>query len=122
MEAYLSKGIKEVIDQFPEIENILNEYDIGCAPCSVGTCLLKDIVEIHCLPADKEQQMMARIAETIYPDKEIKFPEIKSKPKTKLQEIKYSPPMKMLVDEHVHIKKMALRTYNETEKFRCGDH
>jgi hemerythrin-like domain-containing protein len=105
MEAYLNKGIKEVIDQFPEIENILNEYDIGCAPCSVGTCLLKDIVEIHYLPADKEQQMMARIAKTIYPGKEIKIPEIKRKPK--LQGIKYSPPMKILVDEHVHIKKMA---------------
>ena len=38
MEAYLNKGIKEIIDQFPEIEDILNEYDIGCGPCSV-TCL-----------------------------------------------------------------------------------
>ena len=44
MEAYLNKGIKEIIDQFPEIEDILNEYDIGCGPCSVGTCLFKDIV------------------------------------------------------------------------------
>ena len=83
MEAYLNKGIKEIIDQFPEIENILNEYDIGCAPCSVGTCLLMDIVEIHHLPADKEQEMMARIAKIIYPDKEIKLPEIKRKTKTK---------------------------------------
>jgi len=107
METYLNKGIKEVIDQFPEIENILNEYDIGCAPCSVGTCLLKDIVEIHYLPADKELQMMARITNAIYPGKEIKIPEIKSKPETKLHEIKYSPPMTMLVDEHVFIKKMA---------------
>ena len=46
MDEYLNKGIKEIINQFPEVENILNEYGIGCAPCSVGTCLLKDIVEI----------------------------------------------------------------------------
>jgi hypothetical protein len=34
MEAYLNKGIKEVIDQFPEVEKILDEYGIGCGPCS----------------------------------------------------------------------------------------
>ena len=32
MEDYLNKGIKEIIDQFPKVENVLNEYDIGCAP------------------------------------------------------------------------------------------
>ncbi len=54
MEEYLNKGIKEIMNQFPEVENILNEYGIGCAPCSVSTCLLKDIVEIHSLPAEDE--------------------------------------------------------------------
>jgi len=107
MEAYLNKGIKEIIDQFPEIEDILNEYDIGCGPCSVGTCLFKDIVEIHNLPADKEQEMMTKIAKTIYPDKEIEVRNVKRKVETKPKKIKYSPPMRMLVDEHVIIKKMA---------------
>jgi len=107
MEAYLNKGIKEVINQFPEIENILNEYGIGCGPCSVGTCLLKDIVEIHSLPLDEEQVMMARIAKTIYPDKVIKMPQIKRKREAKPIEIKYSPPMKKLVDEHVLIKRLV---------------
>ena len=46
MQEYLNKGIKEVIKQFPPVADILNEYDIGCVPCSVGTCLLKDIVQI----------------------------------------------------------------------------
>ena len=31
----MNKGIKEIIDQFPELEDILNEYDIGCGPCGV---------------------------------------------------------------------------------------
>ena len=34
MEAYLNKGIKEIINQFPEVENILDKYGIGCAPCT----------------------------------------------------------------------------------------
>ena len=105
MEAYLNKGIKEIINQFPQVENILDEYGIGCAPCTVGTCLLKDIVEIHSLPAEQEQEMMARIAKAIYPDRTIEVSEVKRKSEAKPKKTTYSPPMKKLVDEHVLIKK-----------------
>ena len=66
--AYLDKGIKEVIVQFPSVEAILTEYGIGCGPCNVGTCLLKDIVRIHNLPSDKEQEMLNKISEIISPE------------------------------------------------------
>ncbi len=105
MEEYLNKGIKEMIDKFPEVENILNEYNIGCAPCSVGSCLLKDIVEIHNLSTQEEQELMARIAKVIYPDREIKLREIRRKDEAKAGEIRYSPPMKKLVNEHVLIRR-----------------
>lgn len=105
MEAYLNKGIKEMIDEFPAVEKILDEYGIGCGPCSVGTCLLKDIVEIHDLPVDKEQEMMTRVAKIIYPDKVIEFPQIQRKTEDKPKEIKYSPPMRKLVEEHLLIKR-----------------
>lgn len=107
MEEYPNKGIKEIISKFPEVEDILNEYNIGCAPCSVGTCLLKDIVQIHNLSPEVEQELMARIAKAIYPGREIKIPEIKRKAKPGPKEIKYSPPMKKLVDEHALIKKLV---------------
>ena len=87
MEEYLNKSIKEVINQFPEVGNILNEYNIGCAPCSVGSCLLKDIVEIHNLPSEEEQELMVRIARVIYPDLEAKIPEIKRKREARPKEI-----------------------------------
>ena len=105
MEAYLNKGIKEIIEQYPAVEKILDEYGIGCGPCSVGLCLLKDIVEIHRLPADQERELMARIAKTIDPDADIEVPEVKSVPAVETAEIKYSPPIKKLVDEHVLIKR-----------------
>jgi hemerythrin-like domain-containing protein len=105
MEEFLSKGIKEIIDQFPAVEAILDEYEIGCGPCNVGICQLKDIVEIHRLPAQQEQELMARIAKAIYPDKDIKIPKIKKKAATESNEISYSPPMRKLVDEHVLIKR-----------------
>jgi hemerythrin-like domain-containing protein len=107
MKAYMNKGIKEIIDQFPEVGDILNEYDIGCAPCSVGTCLLKDIVKIHNLPADQEQEMMAKIAQTIYPGKKIEIPRVERKTEERPEKVTYSLPMKMLVDEHVLIKRLA---------------
>jgi hemerythrin-like domain-containing protein len=107
MEAYLNKGIKEIIDQFPKVGDILNEYDIGCGPCSVGICLLKDIVEIHKLPADQEKEMMARIAQTIYPDKKIEIPKVEKKTRERPEKATYSLPMKMLVDEHVLIKRLV---------------
>ena len=107
MEKYLYKGIKEIIEEFPAVAPILDEYGIGCGPCAVGTCLLKDIVSIHGLPKEQEKEMMARIAKTIYPDKEIEVPRVGDKKQPGLQEFDYSPPMKKLVDEHVLIKRWA---------------
>jgi hemerythrin-like domain-containing protein len=105
MEAYLNKSIKEVIKEFPPVEKILDEYGIGCGPCAVGLCLLKDIVSIHNLPAEEEQQMMARITGVIHPGQKIQIPRLEKKAEVKREGIKYSPPMKKLVEEHVLIKK-----------------
>jgi hemerythrin-like domain-containing protein len=105
MDEYFNKGIKEIIEKFPEVENVLNEYEIGCGPCNVGKCLLKDIVAIHRLPEDQERQLMARIAKAIHPDRDIRIPRAEKKTGTRPEELKYSPPMKKLVDEHVLIKR-----------------
>ena len=68
MDEYLNAPIKEVITRFPEVGRILEEYQVGCVPCSVGTCLLKDVIEIHDLPEDRAQDMMTRIARVIDPE------------------------------------------------------
>lgn len=104
VEGYLNKGIKELITEFPEVEKILNDYNIGCGTCGEGLCLLKDIVEIHYMEEELEAEMMARISKAIFPDREVEFPKRKRKVK-KSGEIKYSPPMKKMVDEHVLIKR-----------------
>jgi len=103
-EAYLNKGIKEIIAEFPEVEEILEEFEIGCGSCGEGLCLLKDIVEIHYMEEDVEAELMARISNAIFPDKAVKFPKRKRKTKDP-REINYSPPMKKMVDEHVLIKR-----------------
>jgi len=106
IEVYLNKGIKYVIIEFPEIEQILNEYGIGCGACGEGLCLLKDVVEIHNVDEDVEAELMGRISNVIYPNKKIEFPKRKRKKKAiGSKEIKYSPPMKKMVEEHVLIKR-----------------
>lgn len=107
MEEYLNQGIKDIITKFPKVADILNEYNIGCVPCNVGSCLLKDIVEIHNLSEQDERTLLRRIAKVIYPDKEIKILTIQRKQKPKPAEIKYSPPFKRLVDEHAQIKRLV---------------
>jgi hemerythrin-like domain-containing protein len=105
MEEYLNKGIKEIIAEYPDVENVLNDFDIGCGPCNVGICLLKDIVAIHRLSDDQQQQLMARIAKAIHPEQDSRIPRVKKKTEPQPKETKYSPPMKKLVDEHVLIKR-----------------
>ncbi len=106
LEDYLNKGIKEIITERPGIEAILDDYDIGCGPCMVGTCLLKDIVEIHALSPRDEREMMGRIVNAIHPDSEIEVPKIQRKT-TARKAVKYSPPMQKLVDEHKLIKRLV---------------
>lgn len=105
MDNMLNRQIKGLIDEYPEIGRILDEYGIGCVPCSVGTCLLKDIVDIHNLAPEAEQEMMTRVARVVHPDREIRIPlrEKKAAPANPT----YSPPIRKLVDEHTWIKRWA---------------
>ena len=117
MEKYLNKGIKDIISEFPAVADILDEFDIGCVPCNVGTCLLKDIVEVHNLSPEQEAVLMQKMAHVFYPGQDVK-PEIKrTTSATQSTEIKYSPPMKVLVEEHKLIKRLLAVIPNILEKF-----
>lgn len=106
MDTYLKAPIKETIDRFPAVGAILEEFGIGCVPCSIGTCRLDDVVEIHNLPAGEEEAMMARIAAVIAPGRAVRLPEAAGRPRpAQPRRIPYSPPIKRLVDEHARIKR-----------------
>jgi hemerythrin-like domain-containing protein len=107
MESYLNSGIKEVCTEFPEIGKILEEFDVGCNSCLVGTCLLKDVVEIHNLTKNTEKKMMDRIKKIIDPNFEIDETEIHNKTVKSPKKITYSPPLKKLVNEHKLILRWA---------------
>jgi len=56
-----NKPIKDVIEEYPEIGNILDKYEIGCIACSIGTCLFKDVVKVHVLGDETEAQIEKEI-------------------------------------------------------------
>lgn len=105
MESYKNKGIKDIITEFPKVGEILEEYGIGCGPCSVGICLLKDILDIHKMAPEKEQELMVRIEAVIYPERKIETtaPDEIIQP-TGAPHV-FSAPMQLLVNEHVVIKR-----------------
>jgi len=104
MNEYLNKPIKEIIKDYPNIGAILDSYGIGCVSCSVGSCLLKDIVEIHNLSIEKERELLFKISKVIYPDKAVDIPTIPRKSILK-DKPKQSPPIKQLMEEHNFIKR-----------------
>lgn len=55
------KNIKEAIAADPNIGDILEKYGIGCAKCSIGTCLLQDVVTVHFLGAETESRIEAEL-------------------------------------------------------------
>ncbi len=57
------RAIKEVIDEHPKVGEILGKYDIGCIECSIGTCQFKEVVKIHFLGDEVEQQIEKEINE-----------------------------------------------------------
>lgn len=106
MHKVLNREIKELINTYPEVGRVLEEYGIGCVPCSVGSCLLKDVVGIHNLDLQKEATLMYRLEKAIYPDRKISEPVVDMTRKSEPKKISYSPPVKKLVDEHVLIKRL----------------
>ena len=58
-----NKPINEVLEAHPRIGEILENVDIGCVTCGVGICLLKDVVSIHALGDEAEQQIEKEINE-----------------------------------------------------------
>ena len=104
MKEQLNKNIKEIIDKYPKVQEILNGYNIGCSTCGVGTCKLRDVIEIHNLSLKDEEELLRKIAGVIFPGSKAEIPKLNRKVGD--NKLKYSPPMKRLVDEHNLIKRL----------------
>jgi hemerythrin-like domain-containing protein len=106
MEKYLNSTIKSVITEFPKVGTILNDYEIGCVTCSVGTCLLKDIIEIHNVPKHIEAEMMKKIEAVIEGNDTAAKDAMEDHNMQIAREIIYAEPIQRLVAEHTLIKRL----------------
>ena len=59
------KAIQDVMQDYPEVGEILACYEIGCTTCKVGICLLKDVVSIHGLSKEDEAKIELEINEQL---------------------------------------------------------
>jgi hypothetical protein len=57
------KAVNTVIEEHPRIGEILQKFDVGCVTCSVGICLVNDVVAIHALGDEIEAQIETQIKE-----------------------------------------------------------
>jgi len=105
MQKYLSMAVKDVINEFPKVGEILDEFLITCSTCSVGTCLLKDVVEIHNLSSEQSKQLMNKIETIIYSKKDVAETVSASKALSE-KAVSFSEPVDKLVEEHKLIKRM----------------
>ena len=105
MERYASTGIKEIIAQFPRVAEILEEYGIGCGPCSIGICQLKDILDIHCLDKNAELELMQRIEAEIYPQRKLVVAPRATSLSQAPEAATLAAPLQTLIEEHRLIKR-----------------
>jgi hypothetical protein len=121
MHAYRAKGIKDIIAEFPGVGSILEEYGIGCGPCTVGICQLKDILEIHRLAKEAEEELMLRIEAEIYPERNIDVSSRTADLDANVAvNITLSRPVQVLVEEHRFIKRWLALIPALAEKLDLG--
>jgi len=107
MNTLLDKNIKEIINQFAGVEEVLTKWNIGCTGCSMGSCRLRDIIEIHNLNENDEHALFTEMAKVIFPKQNVEIPKLSRK--TKVLRKKISPPLAALIEEHVNIKKVIAK-------------
>jgi len=103
LDGYLERNIKELLAEYPGLGDVLSGYGIGCVTCTEGSCAVKDIVQYHYLPVDRQRALMQRMAQVIEggepePAQQAAEPAV-------VREITYSAPMADLVREHALIKR-----------------
>ena len=97
-------AIKDVINEFPDTGKLLTINGVDCAGCSVGTCLLKDVLDVHNFPDDTKKTIMAQIDKIINGEKIEIIPAAESPAKSK-QDL-FCKPIQQLVNEHKNILRL----------------
>jgi hemerythrin-like domain-containing protein len=110
LEPLLQRNVRDVMAEYPVSASVLSSHGIGCATCAVGTCLLRDIIDVHGLSTEQERSLMAALAAAIFPGQEVALPRrerrVAPAPAASARPGAFSPPVRRLVQEHMLIKRV----------------
>lgn len=104
MEQQLERNIKELMEQHPGLGAALDAAGIGCTSCALGTCRVKDILEIHDLDEAATGKLLNRMGEIIYGGAPFLVPRFQRKPT--VVRATFCPPIARMVEEHTCIKRL----------------
>ena len=107
MREQLDRNIKELMDQHPALGGVLEAAGIGCTTCSLGTCRVKDILEIHDLDTARTHALLQRMGEVIHGGAPFEVPVLERKASE--PRASFCPPIARMVEEHVWIKRLLAR-------------
>jgi hypothetical protein len=107
LKTHLDRSVQEVIAEFPGVQPVLSSFGIGCATCAVGTCLLREVIEVHGLSVEQEREATRKIAAVIFPGAVVEIPPLARKVAFPARaSAGFSPPVRALVDEHLVINRL----------------
>ena len=104
--AILDRNIKDLITAYPGIDQILRQFGIACTECALGTCRLRDVVEVHGLALADERALLTGIAEIVCPGQALALPASTRRITSGGTARRMSPPFRRLVEEHTFIKRV----------------
>lgn len=118
MTEILECGIKDLIAEHPAIGELLDREGIACVTCQAGTCRTRDIIEVHGLSVERERAILAAIAAVVWPGRVVEIPTL---PRAAPTSGALSPPLRVLVEEHVLIKRWVALVPAVAAALRAGD-
>ena len=101
---YYDVGIKEVIRIYPKIGELLTAYGIDCAGCAVGTCLMKDVLNIHNFSSD-QKLLLTQQMDKLLNHEDVDIASIKPL-EQEASKVSFTAPFQRLVDEHKNIMRL----------------
>jgi hemerythrin-like domain-containing protein len=104
MRQHLETHIKPMLAEHPALGAVLDAAGIGCTGCSLGTCRVKDILEIHNLDPDASHALLTRMGAIIHAGRPFEVPVLERKAAPAKSTL--CPPIARMVEEHTHILKV----------------
>lgn len=101
MRDHLQQHIKPLMETHPALGPVLTSAGIGCTTCSLGTCRIQDILEIHNLDAEATRSLLQAMGEVIHAGRPFEVPDLPRKAAPTKASL--CPPIARMVEEHTYI-------------------